>query len=57
MGANKAGVDLVLIQPILLYVNPCSSLAVIFSRNGKRVVSKQGQPQPHVHSEARVLSS
>lgn len=27
---------------------------MIFIRKGKRLVSKQGQSQPHLHSEARV---
>ena len=60
---NEAGVDLVLIQPFLLYyvdnvVVMLTSifLSKIYIRKGSRFVSKQGQPQPHVHSEARTPS-
>ena len=28
--------------------------SMIFIRKGKKIVSKQGQSQPHVYSEARV---
>ena len=47
---NEAEVDLVLIQPFLLYyVNPVvlmqsSILSKIYIRKGRRIVSKQGQP-------------
>ena len=61
--ANEAGVDLVLIQPFLLYyaklvVVMLTSifLSKISIRKGRRFVSKQGQPQPHVHSKARTPS-
>ena len=60
-GANEAGVDLVLIQPFLLYyVNHVVVMLTFFFskisiRKRKRFVSKQGQPQPHVHSKARIL--
>ena len=62
-GANEAGVDLVLIQPFLLYyVNHVVVMLTFFFskisiRKRKRFVSKQGQPQPHVHSKARILCS
>ena len=61
-GANEAGVDLVLIQPFLLYyVNHVVVMLTFFFnkisiRKRKRFVSKQGQPQPHVHSKARILA-
>ena len=61
--ANEAGVDLVLIQPFLLYY---AKLVVVMLTNiflrkisirkGRRFISKQGQPQPHVHSKARTPS-
>ena len=60
-GANEAGVDLVLIQPFLLYyVNHVVVMLTFFFskisiRKRKRFVLKQGQPQPHVHSKARIL--
>ena len=54
-GGNKAGVDLVLLQPFLLYhINQV--ILLISIRKGRRFVSKQGQPQPHIHSKARILS-
>ena len=59
-GGNEAGVDLVLIQPFLLcYVNHfVLMLTSIFKHNfhkkRKKFVSKQGQPQPHIHSKARI---
>ena len=61
---NEAGVDLVLIQPCLLYyvnhVLICYSkqyfLSKIYIRKGRRSLSKQGQLQPHVHSKARTPS-
>ena len=57
-GGNEAGVDLVLIQPFLLYyVNHVILymlsgilgyfLSKISIRKGKRFVPKQVQPQPH----------
>ena len=61
--ANEAGVDLVLIQPFLLYY---AKLVVVMLTNiflrkisirkGRRFISKQGQPQPQVHSKARTPS-
>ena len=60
--ANEAGVDLVLIQPFLLYY---AKLVVMLTniflrkisiRKGRRFISKQGQPQPQVHSKARTPS-
>ena len=30
--------------------------SITFTTKGRRFVSKQGQPQPHVHSKARLLS-
>ena len=59
-GANVAGFDLVLMQPFLLYyVNSVIlMLTSIFSTDfHKKRKEVKGQPQPHVHSEARVLSS
>ena len=63
-GENEAGVDLVLIQPFLLYyVNHVFLMLTsiffskIYIRKGSRLLSKQGQPQPHVHSKARTLST
>ena len=32
-----------------------SIFRIVFIRNEKSFVSKQGQPQPHIHSEASVL--
>ena len=62
-GGNEARVDLVLIQPFLLFsvnhvVLMLSSIfkSQICIRKGRRFVSKQGQPRPHVHSNARTLS-
>ena len=62
-GGNKAVVDLVLIQTFLLcYVNhvvlmlTSIFISKIYIRKGNRFVSKHGQPQPHLHSEARTLS-
>ena len=58
---NEAGVDLVLIQPFLLYyVNhvvlmPTSIFKHNFPRTRKRFVSKQDQLKHHVHSKARIL--
>ena len=61
--ANEAGVDLVLIQPFLLYYAKLvvvmltnTFLRKISIRKGRRFISKQGQPQPHVHSKARTPS-
>ena len=61
-GGNEAGVDLVLIQPCLLYyvnhvVLMLTSIFIskIYIRKGRRFVSKQDQPQPHVHSKPRTL--
>ena len=62
-GGNEAGVDLVLIQPGLLYnyvnlvVLMLTSIFIskIYIRKGRRFVSKQDQPQPHVHSKPRTL--
>ena len=59
----QARVDLVLIQPKfpLYYVNHVFFmqtgifLSIISIRKGKRFVSKQGQPQPHIHSKAGTL--
>ena len=63
-GGKEAGVDVVLIQPFLLYyvnhvflIQTGIFLSIISIRKGKRFVSKQGQPQPHVHSKAGILSS
>ena len=63
-GGNEAGVDLVLIQLCLLhYVNrvvlmlTSIFLSKIYRRKARRFVSKQGQPQPHVHSKARIAWS
>ena len=60
---SEAGVDLALMQPFLLYyvnhvVLMLTSIffCIISIRKGKRFVSKEGQPQPHVHPEARILS-
>ena len=59
MAENEAGVDLVLIQPFLLYyVNhvvlmPTSIFKHNFNRKRKRFVSKQDQLKHHVHSKAR----
>ena len=60
---NKAGIDLVLIQPFLLsHVNLVSFMLTsiflsIFIGKQRRFVSKQlGQTQLHIHSKARVLS-
>ena len=61
--ALQARVDLVLIQPkfLLYYVNHVFFmqtgifLSIISIRKGKRFVSKQGQPQPHIHSKAGTL--
>ena len=59
---GEAGVDLVLIQSLLRsYVNPVVLMqtsiffSMIFIRNGKRFIWKQGQPRPQGHVEARVL--
>ena len=30
------------------------SLSIISIRKGRRFVSKQGQPKPHIHSKARI---
>ena len=50
-----------MIQPFLLcYVNnvvlmlTSIFLSIISLRKGRRFVSKQGQPQPHIHSKARI---
>ena len=63
-GGNETGVDLVLIQNFLLYyvnhvflMETGIFLSIISIRKGQRFVSKQGQPQPHVHSKAGMLSS
>ena len=62
LDGNEDGVDLVLIQPLLRsYVNLVVLLLTsIFKHNvhtkTKRFVSYQGQPQPHIHSKAKVLS-
>jgi len=59
---NEAGVDLVLIQPFLLYYvnHVVLMLSSIFKHNfhkkRKRFVSKQDQLKPHVRSKARILS-
>ena len=57
MDRNEAGVDLVLIQPSLLYYRIINQLVFFFSiiniRKAKRFVSKQAQAaQPHVQSKA-----
>ena len=58
-----AGVELVLIKPLLLsYVNHVVVMLnsifkkIISITKGRRFVSKQDQPQPNVHSKARILS-
>ena len=63
-GGNEDGVDLVLIQPFLsLLCKSCFSsanwyfLSKIYICKGRKFVSRQGQPQPHVHSKARILST
>ena len=59
---NEAGVDLVLIQTSLLYYVNHVVLMLIsifklnFHKKRKEFVSKQAQPQPHIHSVARTLS-
>ena len=57
--ANEAGVDLVLIQPFLLYhaklvVDMLTS--IFLSKEGRKFISKQGQPQPYLHLKARTPS-
>ena len=52
-GGNKAGFDLVLIQPVRSYADYYLS-NIISIRKGRRFISKQGQPQPHIHSMARI---
>ena len=58
---NKARVDLVLIQLCLLYyvnhvfvILNSIFLSEIYIRKGRKSVSKQGHPQPYVHSKARA---
>ena len=57
---KEAGVDLVLIEPFLLSTvnHVVLMLNSIFKHNfhkkGKSLVSKQGQPQPHVQSKAGI---
>ena len=51
MGGSEAGGDRVLIQTFLLYIQEQFSIT-----KQSRFVSKQGQPEPHIHSKARVLS-
>ena len=62
MDRNEAGVDLVLIQPSLLYYRIINQLVFFFSipviniRKAKRFVSKQAQAaQPHVQSKGSIL--
>ena len=59
MDRNEAGVDLVLIQPSLLYyriINQLVFFSIINIRKAKRFVSKQAQPaQPHVQSKGSIL--
>jgi len=45
-----SGVELVLIQPFLLYY---VSHVVLFEHKRKRFESKQGQPQSLIHSKAQ----
>ena len=63
MDGSEVDGDLVLIQTFLLYyVNQVIlMLTSIFQgtisiTKQRRFVSKQGQPQPHIHAKARVLS-
>ena len=59
---SEAGVDFVLIQPLLFYYvnHVVLMLTSIFKHNfhekGKEVCIKTGQTQPHVQSKARILS-
>jgi len=59
MDGYEAGVDLVLIQPSLLYyriINQLVFFRIINIRKAKRFVSKQAQAaQPHVHSKGSIL--
>ena len=61
MDRNEAGVDLVLIQPSLLYYRIINQLVFFFFsiiniRKAKRFVSKQAQAaQPHVQSKGSIL--
>ena len=59
MDRNEAGVDLVLIQPSLLYyriINQLVFFSIINIRKAKRFVSKQAQAaQPHVQSKGSIL--
>ena len=59
MDRNEAGVDLVLIQPSLLYyriINQLVFFSIINIRKAKRFVSKQEQAaQPHVQSKGSIL--
>ena len=65
MDGSEAGGDLVLIQTFLLYyVNQVVLMLTSISygqfqcsiAKQRRFLSKQGQPQPHIHLKARVLS-
>ena len=53
MNASGAGVELALIQTSLLFSCNCQLVSTI---KAVRSLSKQGQLQPHCHSEARSLS-
>ena len=59
---HEARVELVLIQTFLCYyVNHVflmliNFLGIISIRIARRFVSKQGQPRPHAHSKASILS-
>ena len=62
MDGSEAGGDLVLMQTFLhYYVNQVVlMLSSIFKEisitKQSRFESEQGQPEPHIHSKARVLS-
>ena len=61
MNGREAGGDLVLIQTFLLYyVTQVVLMLTNFSTTisitkHRRFVSKQGRPQPHIHSKGKVL--
>ena len=42
-------------KEIVLFLRYLVFLSISSIRKGKKFVSKQGQPQPHIHSMARIL--
>ena len=57
LSRSEAGVDLALIQTLLLFICKQHENNMIYMLKAGRSLSKQGQHQPHFDSKARSLST